>query len=162
MRQNHFQIILTLSLFIVNSFLSNAQINKENLKLGFNYAYGTESTFPFNSKDYDHSVTQYKIQINYLIKKKGKWSYEINVEPSYSIAEHQLLNKYFIKPSSGDDFLERRDLFTQNREIKEYVLNFGFLTRYSIIKNLSVYNLVSVGPMISDKATERLAKGFAF
>jgi hypothetical protein len=160
MKKKSSQIILIFLIF--NSFISNAQIKKENFKLGFNYGTGTENAFPFNSKDYDHTVSQYKIQINYVIKEKGKWSYEINIEPSYNIAKHQLLNKFFIKPSSGDDFLERRDLFTQNREIKEYVLNFGFLTRYAIVKKLSVYNLASVGPMLSDKATERLAKGFAF
>jgi Lipid A 3-O-deacylase (PagL) len=162
MKQNHNRIFIIVSLSLFNTFISTAQIKKENLKLGFVHGYGTENTFPFNKKDYDHTVTLYKVQINYLIKEKRKWSYEINIEPSYNIAEHQLLNKWFIKQSSGEDYLERRELFTQKRKIKEYTLNFGFLTRYTIFKKWSVYNLASIGPMISNKNTERLAKGFAF
>lgn len=162
MKQSHYRIFIIISLSVFSTFISSAQINKEKLKFGFTHGYGTENTFPFNSKDYDHTVSYYKIKINYLLKEKRKWSYEVNIEPSFNIATHQLINKWFIKPSIGDDFLEQRELFTQKREIKEYVLNLGFLIRYKIVKNLSVYNLGSVGPMISDKGTERLAKGFAF
>jgi Lipid A 3-O-deacylase (PagL) len=162
MKQSHYLIFFLASLFVFNTFVSNAQIIKENLKFGFAYGFGTENTFPFNSKDYDHSISFYTIKINYLLKEKRKWSYEVNIEPSFNIASHQLINKYFIKPSIGDNYLELRELFTQKREIKEYVLNLGFLIRYRIIKNFSVYNLASVGPMISNKDTERLAKGFAF
>jgi len=162
MKQSLYQISILASLFVLNTFVTRAQINKENLKFGFAYGFGTENTFPFNSKDYDHSISIYTIKINYLLKEKRKWSFELNIEPSFNIASHQLINKYFIKPSIGDNYLELRELFTQKREIKEYVLNLGFLIRYKIIKNFSVYNLASVGPMISNKDTERLAKGFAF
>jgi len=162
MKQGYFLILMIVLLSVFNTFISSAQIKKEKLKFGFALGYGTENTYPFNSKDYDHSISYYTIKINYLLKEKGKWSYEVNIEPSFNIAKHQLINKYFIKPSIGDNFLELRELFTQKREIKEYVLNLGLLIRYKIIKNFSVYNLASVGPMISNKSTERLAKGFAF
>ena len=154
--------IVLLLLFLCFSVISVAQIKKENFKYGFNYGMGSQNKFPFNSKQYSHDVEFYKIQINYLLKAKRKWSFEINAEPAFYVAEHQLLNKWFIKPNSGDDYLEQREYHTQKREIKEYVLNLGFLTRFSITKKLSVYNLGSIGPMISDKTTERLAKGFAF
>ncbi|RLD28272.1 MAG: hypothetical protein DRI75_07260 [Bacteroidetes bacterium] len=162
MKQDHYLILMIVLLSVFNTFISSAQIKKEKLKFGFAYGYGTENTFPFNSKDYDHTTTYYKIKINYLLKDKRKWSYEVNIEPSFNIANHQLINKHFIKPSDGENFLEQRELFTQKREIKEYVLDLGLLIRYKIIKNYSVYTLASVGPMISNKATERLAKGFAF
>ncbi|MFI1771519.1 acyloxyacyl hydrolase [Thalassobellus citreus] len=147
--------------FVVNN-IALAQIKKENLKLGLSYGTGSQNKFPFNSKDYSHEITFYKAVINYKILEKKDWSYEINIEPSYNLAEHQLLNKWFIKPTDSENYLELRDLYTQNRTIKEYVLNLGFLARYNIYNNLSAYALGSVGPMIADKPTERLAKGFAF
>ena len=151
-----------LLLFLCFSLLSVGQIKKENFKYGFNYGIGSQNKFPFDLKDYTHEVDFYKIQINYLLKTKRKWNFEINIEPAFYISEHQLLNKWFIKPNTGDDYLEQRDLHTQKRIIKEYVLNLGILARYKISNKFSVYSLGSVGPMISDKATERLAKGFAF
>ena len=75
----------------------NAQdiIPKSNkIRLGLNYGFGTQQSYPFNSKDYTYDVQFYKIQINYLLNKRTKWSFEINVEPSIYINEHQLLNKY--------------------------------------------------------------------
>lgn len=155
-----FKIILIL-LFSF-SISGNAQIKKENIKLGFNYGTGSQNKFPFDLKHYTHEVDFYKIQVNYLWKNKRKWSFEFNVEPAFYVAQHQLLNKWFIKESVGENFQELRDLHTQKRTIKEYVLNLGLLARYKILENFSVYSIGSVGPMISDKATERLAKGFAF
>ncbi len=46
--------------------------------------------------------------------------------------------------------------------MKEFALGIGIITRYNLINNISVYALGSVGPMIIDTETERLAKGFAF
>lgn len=141
---------------------STAQIKKENFKFGINYGSGSQNKFPFNLDYYTHDVDFYKVQVNYLWKNKRKWSFEFNLEPAYYVAEHQLLHKWFVRPEDGDNFLELRDLYTQKRTIKEYVLNLGLLARYKIGNKLSVYSVGSVGPMVSDKATERLAKGFAF
>lgn len=44
----------------------------------------------------------------------------------------------------------------------EYAFNIGLQVRYNINKNLSLVMLGSIGPMISDTPTERLAEGFAF
>ena len=148
--------------FTCFSFEVNAQIKRENFKIGFNYGTGSQNKFPFDHDPYTHEVDFYKFQINYLLQEKRKWAFELNVEPSYYVAEHKLLNKWFIKESSVNNFEELRDLYTQKRTIKEYVLNLGLLARYTLFKNSSIYALGSVGPMISDKATERLAKGFAF
>ncbi|MFI1743123.1 acyloxyacyl hydrolase [Thalassobellus sediminis] len=156
--KHYFIIIL---FFIINNIIV-AQIKKENLKLGVSYGIGSQNKFPFNSKDYKHEVTFYKAVIHYKILEKKRWSYEISIEPSYNIVEHQLLNKFFIKPTDGDDYLEQQALHTQNRTIKEYVLNFGFIASYNLFKNLNSYAIGSVGPMISDKGTERLATGYAF
>ena len=161
MIKKYFQVILVI--FLLGMSINGvAQIKRENLRLGFNYGTGAQDRFPFDSRQYSHEVEFYKIQINYELKQKRKWTFELNVEPAYYVAEHQLLNEYFIKESDGENYLELRDLYTQKRTIREYVLNLGFLARYTVFKNSSIYVLGSVGPMISDKETERLASGFAF
>ncbi|WP_370480139.1 acyloxyacyl hydrolase [Tamlana flava] len=162
MRKNIFFIVFSASTLFVNNFSAYSQIKKENLKLGLSYGTGSQNKWPFNLKDYTREVDFYKLLFNYSISKKRKWAYEITIEPSYNIAEHQLLNKWFVKETDYEDYLEKRELYTQKRSIREYVLNLGFILRYNIYGDLSTYAIAGVGPMISDKATERLAKGYAF
>jgi len=155
---------LTFVFFLVFINKVNAQdtIQKnKKIRLGFNYGFGTQQSYPFNSKDYTYDVQFYKIQINYLISKKTKWSFEINVEPSIYFNEHQLLNKYYVQPNE-DDYLKKREEFTKLKPLNEYVLNLGFLARYHVFNNFSTYILGSVGPMYSDTDTERMNAGFAF
>ncbi|WP_187388328.1 acyloxyacyl hydrolase [Seonamhaeicola marinus] len=154
--------LVTLSFFLSSVFNLNAQIKKEHLKLGFSYGVGSQNKFPFNSKDYKHEVDFYKLLVNYTLKEKGNWSYEFHIEPSINIVQHQLLNKWFIKPTDSENYEALRELYTQNREITEYVLNLGLLVRYKFYKDLSTYVIGSIGPMTSNKPTERLAKGYAF
>ncbi len=144
------------------SFSTAAQLKKENIKVGFASGTGSQNRYPFNLSDYSHDVLFYKVLLNYTLKEKRKWAFELQIEPSYNVAEHQMLNQWFVKPGDYDNWEEKRDLYLQKRTIKEYVLNIGFMVRYKLIGNLSTYALGSVGPMISDKATERLAKGYAF
>lgn len=148
--------------FILHAFSGHAQIKKENLKLGFTYGTGYQNKYPFNDTDYTHEVTFYKTQINYRFKEKQKWAFEINLEPSYNVVEHQLLNRFYIKPSDAENYQELNEFYMQKRTIKEYLLNCGFIVRYKIYEGISSYAVGSFGPMFSDKATERLAKGFAF
>ncbi|GAA4883332.1 hypothetical protein GCM10023311_01820 [Flaviramulus aquimarinus] len=162
MKQYFLFSFFMVSIFILCAFVGNAQIKKEHLKLGFTYGTGSQNRFPFDLKDYTHEITFYKVQINYLLKQKRKWAFEFNLEPSYNVAEHQLLNKWFVKQEDTDNFEVLRDLYTQKRTIKEYVLNLGLIARYTIYKDISMYAIASVGPMIADRPTERLAKGFAF
>lgn len=150
------------TLFMGISVSGNSQIKKEYLKLGFTFGKGAQDKFPFNADDYIHEVDFYKIQINYRFKDKKKWAFELNLEPSFNVVEHQLLNKFYVKPSDAENFQELRDLYTQKRTIKEYVLNCGIIARYKVYKDFSAFSVFSLGPMIADKATERLAKGFAF
>lgn len=159
------KIKILLIIFILFSASTHAQdtIPKSNkIRLGLNYGFGTQQSYPFNSKDYTYDVQFYKIQINYLLNKRTKWSFEINVEPSIYINEHQLLNKYYVQPNDGDDYLEKREEFTKIKQLNEYVLNLGFLARYKLFNSFSTYILGSVGPMYSDTNTERMNAGFAF
>ena len=162
MKKNICLILFSISTLLVNNFSAYSQIKKENLKLGLSYGTGSQSKWPFDLKDYTHEINFYKLLLNYSISKKQKWAYEISIEPSYNIAEHQLLNKWFVKETDYDDYMEKRELYTQKRTIKEYVLNLGFLVRYSVYGDFSAYAIGGVGPMVSDNATERLAKGYAF
>ena len=136
------------------------KINK--IKVGFNSGFGTQESFPFDSKDYSYDVQFYKLQFNYLMIERIKWNFELNIEPSYYLAEHQLLNEYYVRPDQGDDYLEKREEFTEKKNINEYVLNLGLIARYKIYNNISVYAIGSVGPMYSDTDTERMNAGFAF
>lgn len=140
----------------------NSQENKKILKYGFNYGFGEQGIFPFSDNDYSYELQFYKGQINYVFKTKGKFSFELNFEPSIYITKHQLLNKHFVTPNDGDDYLEQRERLTKKKTMKEYVLGIGFIYRYKLVDNLSIYALGSVGPMIIDTETERMAKGFAF
>ncbi|MEP3836119.1 MAG: acyloxyacyl hydrolase [Algibacter sp.] len=156
------KILGLITMFILCSFLGFSQIKKEHLRLGFTYGSGSQNKYPFNADDYTHEIDFYKLQVNYRFKDKKKWAFEINLEPSFNIVEHQLLNSYYIKPSDAENYQELTALYTQKRTIKEYVLNCGIIARYKIYNGMSTYAIGSLGPMVADKATERLAKGFAF
>ncbi len=138
--------------------------NKEKipLRLGLNYGVGTEDVFPYNSKDYSYDIQFYKIQILYHLKEKKNWLLEINIEPSLYLTEHILLNEYYIQPRHGLDYLEQRTEMVKKKQINEYVLGLGILLSHKTLNKLNTYILGSVGPMVNNKGTERLAKGFAF
>lgn len=156
------KVATLICLFISFSSTIIAQESEKKIKYGFNYGKGELGNFPFEDKDYSYETTFYKAQINYILKDKEKFNLELNIEPSYYVSEHQLLNKYFIKPGDYDDYLTEREIMTTKKTMKEYVLNLGIIARYKFVKNLSAYALGSVGPMIIDTRTERMAKGFAF
>ena len=163
MKNNVLNLLMWLILICsVKIIAQNEQTDTYKIRLGFNTGFGTQESFPFNSTDYSYDVQFYKFQVNYLAIQRSKWNFEVNIEPSYYLAEHQLLNKYYVKPEDGDDYLEKREAFTQKKNINEYVLNIGLIARYKIYKSISIYALGSVGPMYSDTDTERMNAGFAF
>ncbi|WP_290970769.1 acyloxyacyl hydrolase [Flavobacterium sp.] len=71
------------------------------------------------------------------------------------------MNFYFVKPETPN-YQQKRDEYTRLKDIREYVLNCGFLVRKPVGKVFSFYALGSIGPMITDTETERMSKGFAF
>ncbi len=146
------------------SFILNASAQKEKrvIKLGFNYGLGTQQNFPFNANDYNYDTQSFKVQINYLIKSKRKWNFELLFEPGIYISKHQLLNKFYVQEVNHENFLELREKFTKKKTIHEYTIGVGFISRYKLLEKLSTYALFSVGPTLLSKSTERLDKGFAF
>jgi len=135
----------------------SAQDLKSKFAIGFNYGCGSE----FNNKDYTFTNHFYKLQLYYKLKETKHFQYEILIQPEANFGKHQLLNFYFVKPEEPD-YLEKREKYTQLKQVHEYVLNIGFLARKSIGKKCSFYIVGSIGPMITDTETERMSDGFAF
>ena len=152
-------LLLIISLIILAR--SYAQEPNKKLRVGFDFLIGSQQVFPFNDLNYYHTQIGYRLQFNYLLR-SGKFSYELQIEPSIYIAEHRLLNPDFIQPSDGPDYLQQRDYYMQKRTIKDYALNIGFVSRYNFNKSWSIYLIISTGPTYIDAETERQAKGFAF
>lgn len=150
------KLLLSL-LFLLSAGNIMAQEKDSRLSIGFNYGFGSE----FSNTDYTFTNHFYKLQLYYKLKKAKHFQYEVLIQPEINFAEHQLLNVYFVKPEKPD-YQQKRDEYTQLKEVREYVLNLGFLVRKPINKNCSFYVLGSIGPMINDTETERMSKGFAF
>lgn len=129
------------------------------IRFNFGVAYGLGSEF--KNKNYTYTNQHLKFQVYYKIKDTKNFKYEFVLQPELNLAKHQLLNLYFVKPDEPD-YLTKREKYTKLKNIKEYILNVGFLVRKPIFKSASIYVLGSIGPMITDTKTERLSKGFAF
>ena len=134
-----------------------AQDKDDRIKFGLAYGLGNE----FENKNYTYTNQYFKLQLYYEIKDTKNFKYEFVLQPEFNSAKHQLLNLYFVEPDDPD-YLSKREKYTKLKNVKEYVLNIGFLVRKPVFKSGSIYVLVSIGPMITDTETERLSKGFAF
>lgn len=129
---------------------------------GIMYTAGSQQAFPFNSPDYLYDIRGIKAVLNLQAARSGIFTFEVQAEPGVNRATHQLLNQYFVQPDFGPDYLEKREEYTKEKTITEYVINFGFQARMHLSGRLSVFLIASIGPMYSDTGTERLAEGFAF
>ncbi|MFV5691243.1 acyloxyacyl hydrolase [Flavobacterium sp. LT1R49] len=144
-------------LIIISCNIFYAQNINHKMKLGFHYGFGNE----IKNNDFSHTNNYYKLQLYCALKSGKNFKYELIMQPELNLAKHQLLNVYFIQPDDPN-YIEKRQKFSNLRNVKEYVLNLGFIIRKPISKSFSIYLLGSVGPMIIDNETERLSKGFAF
>lgn len=145
----YFALVLIFNVFY-------GQVNKHYLAVGFYSGFGNE----FKNRDYTFNNQYYKVQLKYLIKATKTFKYELIIQPELNLAKHQLINPYFITPDDPD-YIEKRKRFSKVNNINQYILNLGLVLRKPISKSLSLFVLGSIGPMISDKETERLSKGFA-
>ena len=136
-----FNIILFFNVY------SQKKEKDKRLLFGLNYGQASQNKTPLNDKDYLYNNQYFKIQINYLLLKKKKISYELNIEPSLYLSEHQLLNKYFVQDHENPDYLSLREMFTQKRTFNEYVLNIGIIMRYKIINNFEIILITAVIPI---------------
>ena len=156
------QLFILLSIVLICKTYSQEIENNGRISLGLNYGQAAQDKFPYDNPDYLYQNQYFKIQLNYLLSKKKRFRFEFHAEPSLYLSEHQLLNKYFIKPEDNPDFLIERKRFTQRRTFNEYALHMGIIIRYELLNDFSTYLLGSTGPMYSGEDTERLKQGFAF
>lgn len=135
----------------------HSQYKKHPMDLGLHYGFGSE----ISNTDYTFTNLYFKPQLYWQISDNGRLKYQLLLQPEINFAGHRLLNKYFVTPDEPD-YEHKRELYTRNMDIRQYVLNIGVVIRKPISEMFSVYLLGSVGPMISSAETERLSKGFAF
>lgn len=131
-------------------------------RVGIGYGRATQQAFPLNDRDYRYETRGYKLFVNRRLMEGGAFGLELQLGPSIYAARHRLVNPYYVQPKDGPDYLAQRARFTREQAIREYALNVGVLVRYRLTEPLSVFVLGSIGPMVIDTPTERLARGFAF
>lgn len=149
--------ILFFVLFI--SAVASAQVSDSISRWSVGAAYGFGQEFKQRNYTYDNSYVQ--AQVYYLLNPGGKWQYRVALMPEVNFASHKLQNLYFVTPDEPD-YEYKRYVYTQQKDIREYILNIAFFAGRNITKNLSLYAMINIGPMITDTETERLSKGFAF
>jgi hypothetical protein len=131
-------------------------------RVGVEYGRSTQQAFPLDARDYHQESNAWKLLLNWPLRQSGRLALELQVEPSLYLTRHQLMNPYFIKVRDYPDYLAARAAFAPERFLREYALNTGLVGRLSLTEQLSLYLLGGVGPMVIDRGTERLARGFAF
>ncbi|MGB3591888.1 MAG: acyloxyacyl hydrolase [Nonlabens sp.] len=152
-----------ISIFFATNLVSQ-DLDAHSSKYGVGILMGTGSqkNFPFAGRDYRYQSNSYRLQLERSLWKKGSWNYVLILEPGIFKVDHQLLNKFFIKPTDVD-FEARRQRFLQPRTFYEYALNLGLKARKQVIsEKWYLYALGSTGPMYGTESTERLKRGLAF
>ncbi len=149
--------LLFFSVFFFALIPIKAQQKNDPFRIGLSYGFGSE----FNNRNYTFANHFYKAQVYYQLKESRNFKYEILIQPEINFGKHQLLNFYFVKPETPN-FEQKRIEYMKLKDVREYVMNIGFIIRKPIAKDFSFYLLGSIGPMITDTETERMSKGFAF
>lgn len=130
--------------------------------IGLHSSAGYQSVIPFNSGSYTYQYKSIGINYKWLFKENKKWSFYWSIQPTYSVAHHQLTNPWYRLDERDDIYARKIPQYQELKTIREYVLNFGFIPQLKVAKFFSVFGLVSIGPMFTDTETERLARGLAF
>jgi len=150
------KVIITLLLY---STIVNAQQEENNSRFSIGLSYGAGSDF--ENTDYTYSNSYIQGQVYYSLNPGKKWEYHVALQPEINFARHRLKNLYFVTPDDPH-YIEKREEYTQLKDIREYILNVAFFARRNFGENFSIYAMANVGPMITDTETERLTEGFAF
>ncbi|PQJ80893.1 hypothetical protein BTO18_03970 [Polaribacter porphyrae] len=72
-----------------------------------------------------------------------------------------MLNKWYVTPNQSN-VQEKIDEFTKLKSMSLYGLEFAFVVKRELFKNLEIQAGISLGFSYIDTRTERLAKGFTF
>lgn len=129
-------------------------------RMGIETGFGT--VVPFGNTTYRHTALAYRLLFNTPLGSAGALGYELQLEPSFYVAQHRLLNPLYVPTLGNPGYEAQRSRYARGETTREYALNVGLVGRYRATERLSFFVLVSTGPEYSDTATERLAKGLAF
>lgn len=164
MFRNSLLRIFTL-LFLCSSWFVMSQeestSSRKLKKIGFLYNNARNQNFLFNDKDYDYQTHVFKAQLFYSLIEWEKWDFNLIVQPQVQVAQHQLLNLFFIQPEDGN-IEELRERFTQERTLSLVAFELGFQFRREVFDELFFEANFGLGAGYIDQDTERLAQGFTF
>ena len=130
-------------------------------KIGIQFVQGNENNFLFDDNDYFYRTQIIKGQFYYPLTHFKTVHFSLIVNPQVQLIQHQLYNEHFVRPDESN-YLEKRQKFTQLKNLSLTALELSFEAKQLIFKGFSVFLQASVGVAYIDTATERLAKGFTF
>lgn len=136
-------------------------------RVGINYGFGTQQSFPFYSDSYTYDTQFFKLNYCHNLTKNKKMTVALNVEPGLYFSQQSEFQKIVVDNGALDSQTQLLQSKVEKvvelpKKMKEYALNLGLQLSYPINKNISPYILGGIGPMIVDTETGRQKKGFAF
>ncbi len=157
-------LVLFVLLFVSSVALSQEKAKKKRklFKLGVVYNDANGQNFLFDDKDFFYTTNTVKFQFFYHLNQPNKrWDFDLIVQPQFQLIKHQLLNKFFVKPTVPNfEFLQEK--FTQRKAISLYAIELGFQFRRQLYKGIIFEVTAGLGAGYIDVETERLSQGFTF
>lgn len=130
-------------------------------KVGIQFSQGNENNFLFDDADYFYKTNTLKGQLYFPFATLKTIAISFIVQPQIQFVQHQLYNDQFVLPTEAN-YIEKRQRFTQLKNISITGVEFSVEAKQQLFKNLSVFIQAGLGFTYIDTATERLAKGFTF
>ncbi|WKD86469.1 hypothetical protein KCTC32516_01844 [Polaribacter huanghezhanensis] len=125
------------------------------------FSQGNENNFMFDDVDYFYRANIIKGQLYFPITTLKSVEVSLIVQPQIQFIKHQLYNEQFVRPEE-DNYIEKRQRYTQLKNLSITAIEFGIEAKQQLFKNLSIFFQAGLGLSYVDTATERLAKGFTF
>ena len=130
-------------------------------KYGIQFSQGNENNFLFDDLDYFYRTNTIKGQLYFPITNFKTIEIYLVFQPQIQFAQHQLYNEQFVLPSENN-YLERRQRFTQLKNLSITAIEFSLEARKKLFKSFDFFLQVGLGLSYISAETERLAKGFTF
>ncbi len=130
-------------------------------KVGIQFSQGNENNFLFDDPDYFYKTNTLKGQLYFPFATLRTIAVSFIVQPQIQFVQHQLYNDQFVLPTEAN-YIEKRQRFTQLKNISITGVEFSVEVKQQLFKNLSIFLQAGLGFAYIDTATERLAKGFTF
>lgn len=130
-------------------------------KVGIQFSQGNENNFLFDDADYFYKTNTLKGQLYFPFATLKTIAISFIVQPQIQFVQHQLYNDQFVLPTEAN-YIEKRQRFTQLKNISITGVEFSVEVKQQLFKNLSIFLQAGLGFAYIDTATERLAKGFTF